>query len=298
MASKKKKIPHLIFRLSAFARFLNENYGYTNVRQFTEPDKFSSRLNSIFLAKDAEGRDIFIKACRYGEMCENEYLCGMELWKHAPRNFAKPLAYYSGKKFSFCSSEYLPGPDLYTLAQRGTTWTGEQKAQMVEDLYVIFQSLQKSGVVHRDMLPKNMLLHKDRIILVDCQLSIKLGSKEPVTIFNNILKVCMRRYRWPMNANLLKWDDTEVLLSVIESIGADSEYRDRFDYIREEIKKKVGKLVYVSAYPSEEEIKECLKVCRLRSMFHYKSKMRARYRQVMERIKFVQDHPELWLPKT
>ena len=68
MAHKKRKIPKLIVRKNAFSRFLEKNYGYTHVRQFTEPQKFSSRLNSIFIAKDAEGRDVFIKACRYGDI--------------------------------------------------------------------------------------------------------------------------------------------------------------------------------------------------------------------------------------
>ena len=58
MARKKRKVPRLIVSKNAFSRFLEKNYGYTDVHQFTGTGKFSSRLNSVFLAKDAEGNDM------------------------------------------------------------------------------------------------------------------------------------------------------------------------------------------------------------------------------------------------
>ena len=139
-----KKIPRLIVSKNAFSRFLNRNYGYTDVRQYTTPQKFSSRLNSIFLAKDAAGNEIFIKACRYGDMSENEYRSALALWEQAPRHFAKPLAYYSGKRHSFCSFECVSGEDLRTIMLRGDVLTGAQRAQIVEDMYEIFK--QKYGI--------------------------------------------------------------------------------------------------------------------------------------------------------
>ena len=146
MARKKRKVPRLIVSKNAFSRFLEKNYGYTDVHQFTGTGKFSSRLNSVFLAKDAEWNDVFIKACRYGDMSENEYRCGLELWKQSPARFAKPLAYLSGKRFSFCSSKYVPGKDLKTILESGEPVSDELRAHLVESLYEIFQVLVRTNM--------------------------------------------------------------------------------------------------------------------------------------------------------
>ena len=296
MAHKKRPVPKLIVRQNAFSRFLKENYGYTDVRQYTEPKKFSSRLNSIFLAKDRDGKDIFIKACRYGDMSENEYRCTMALWEQAPENFARPLAYYAGKKHAFCSTEYRPGKDLRTLIELegGVSLTAEQKAQIVEDLYSIFQALQRADIVHCDFALKNMLLHNGRVILIDCQLSARRGNTKRISYFSNILKLCLYKWLAPVNANVLTWEDTAGILHSIQKVGTDDAHRERFDAICAEVKASIGKLRYVMPYPSLDELNHCIKVSYLRSLFHPKSKLRSRYRHVTEMLKYIKSqHPSI-----
>lgn len=289
-----KKIPKLIVRKNSFSRFLQKNYGYTDVRQFTTPQKFSSRLNSIFLAKDASGNDIFIKACRYGDMSENEYRSALALWEQAPRHFARPLAYYAGKHYSFCSSECVPGDDLYTIMQRGDALSGEQRAQIVEDLYEIFQALKRADIVHRDVALKNMLYHNGRIILVDCQLATPRLATQSISFFDNILKVCLWRWEWQPDMSVLEWSDVGSLLYALKVIGTDAEHRKRFDQIRAELESNLSTFKYVYPYPSVQEIDQCMKVCKLRSLFHYKAKLRSRYRHVYEMIDFFkQHHPDV-----
>ena len=70
MAREKRKRPRVIVSKNAFSRFLKKKFGYTDVRQFATSGAFSSRLNSVLLAKDESGNDVFIKACRYGDMSE------------------------------------------------------------------------------------------------------------------------------------------------------------------------------------------------------------------------------------
>lgn len=296
MAHKRREVPKLIVRKNAFSRFLKENYGYTDVRQYTEPQKFSSRLNSIFLAKDSTGKDVFIKACRYGDMCENEYLCTKALWEQAPENFAKPLAYYAGKKHAFCSTEYRPGKDLRTLIELegGKSLTNDQKAQIVEDMYSIFQALQRTEIVHCDFVPKNMLLHNGRVILIDCQLSAKRGNTKRISFFSNILKLCLYKWLAAVNTDVLTWEDTRGVLYCIQAVGTDDAHRERFEAICEEVKASIGKLQYVMPYPSLEELNHCIKVSYLRSLFHPKSKLRSRYRHVTEMLKYMKErHPSI-----
>lgn len=287
-----KKIPKLIVRKNAFSRFLEKNYGYTDIRQYTSPQKFSSRLNSIFLAKDSSGNEIFIKACRYGDMSENEYRCTLELWKQAPEHFAKPLAYYAGKKYAFCSTEYRPGKDLRTLIELegGKSLTNDQKAQIVEDMYSIFQALLRADIVHCDFALKNMLLHNGRVVLVDCQYSSKTSNTKRVSLFSNALKLCLFRWLLPPSLSVLTWEDTRGVLYCIQAVGTDDTHRERFDAICEEVKASIGKIQYVMPYPGMEELSHCIRVSRLRSMFHPKAKLRSRYKHVTEMLKYLREH--------
>lgn len=301
MAHKKRKVPRLIVRQNAFSRFLNENYGYTDIRQYTTPQKFSSRLNSIFLAKDAAGQEIFIKACRYGDMSENEYIHGLELWKQAPDHFAKPLAYYSGKTNSFCSSEYRPGKDLHTLLvqENGENLSAEQKAQMVEDLYEIAKATQRANVVHCDLCMKNLLLHNGRIVLIDCQFASSPGETRRLSIFNNALKLCLYRWLLPIGANVLEWDDICNIYSLIQYIGTDDAHRERYNQICSELATDVGKFKYIMPYPDLKELNHAIRVSYLRSLFHPKSKLRSRYRHVTEQLRYLKEHhPDLTCHKS
>ncbi len=292
MAHKKRPVPKLIVRQNAFSRFLKENYGYTDVRQYTEPKKFSSRLNSIFLAKDSEGNDIFIKACRYGDMSENEYRCTLALWELAPENFAKPLAYHAGKKYSFCSSEYRPGKDLRTLVEleKSVSLSAEQKAQIVEDIYNIFHAFQKANIVHCDVGLKNMLLHNGRVIMIDCQQSTRRDNTKPISMFDNILKLCLYKWESPVGTNVLEWEDTGGILRSIQLVGTDDAHRERYKAICAEVKAALGKFKYTMPYPSLAELNHCIKVSYLRSLFHPKSKLRARYQHVTEMLKYMKEH--------
>lgn len=279
---------------SSFSLFLKKNYGYTDIRQFSPHKRFASSMNSIFLAKDTDGKDIFIKSCRYGDMSENEYLTGLELWRQAPDNFAKPLAYFSGKKFSFCSSEYIEGKDLYAILSSGEKLTGVQKSQMVEDLYTIIQAMQRANIVHRDANLKNMLYHNGRVVLIDCQLATKIGSTQPISFFDNILKLCLWRSRAQPGKAILEWDDTERILSAIRTIGTDDEHRERFDLICAEIGQTAGKYKYTHPYPSIEELNRAIKVSRIKSHLHLKKRMRSRYCHIIELLQFLKKHhPEI-----
>lgn len=292
MAHKRREVPKLIVRKNAFSRFLKENYGYTDVRQYTEPQKFSSRLNSIFLAKDSTGKDVFIKACRYGDMCENEYLCTQELWKQAPEHFAKPLAYHAGKKYAFCSTEYRPGKDLRTLIEleEGKSLTSDQKAQIVEDIYAISQALQRADIVHCDAALKNMLFHNGRVVLIDCQYSARRGSSKRVTLMGNALKLCLFRWLMPAGPEVLEWEDTPNLLNCVKTIGTDEKHKERFNFIYSQLRAALGKFRHIMPYPSLKELNHSIKVSRLRSLFHPKSKLRSRYSHVTEMLQYLKEH--------
>ena len=291
MAREKRKLPRLIVSKNAFSRFLKKNYGYTDVRQFATSGAFSSRLNSVFLAKDKSGNDVFIKTCRYGDMCENEYRSSLALWQQSPEHFAKPLAYYSGKRFSFCSSEYLQSENLVTILQRDEL-SGAQRAQLVEDLYEIFHAIKRSGMVHRDVMLKNMLLHDGRVVLIDCQLSCKRDCVTPISFFDTPLKVCLSRWEIRPWSKILEWDDIPCILYALQQIGATDEYKERFDFICSEVTDAIGKYKYVQPYPSLKALEQSMRICRFRSLFHPKSKLRARYSHVLKMLQYLKDnHP-------
>ncbi len=275
---------------SAFCKFLKKNYGYTDVRPFSPHRRFATSMNSIYLAKDAEGKTIFIKACRYADMSENEYRSGLELWQQAPEHFAKPLAYHAGEPFSFCSAEYVPGKDLISLLQSGEALTGEQKAQIVEDIYTIYQALKRANIVHRDADIKNMLYRNGRVVLIDCQLATKPINTKSVTFFNDIFKICASRWFGKISMKLLEWDDAVRLLIAVRKVGCSPEHQERFDFICSELEKALGTFVYTYPYPSMEELQQALRKGRFLSRFHHQSKMRHRYRCVVKQLEFFKQH--------
>ena len=48
-------------------QFLAKEYGYTDVRSFSPHKRFAAAMNAIYLAKDAEGKTIFITT-RFGNV--------------------------------------------------------------------------------------------------------------------------------------------------------------------------------------------------------------------------------------
>lgn len=278
---------------SAFYKFLKKNYGYTDVRPFSPHRRFATSMNSIYLAKDTEGKDIFIKVCRYADMSENEYRSGLELWKQAPEHFAKPLAYHAGEPFSFCSAEYVPGKDLISLLQSGDVLTGEQKMQIVEDIYTIYQAMKRANIVHRDADIKNMLYRNGKVVLIDCQLATKPGNTRHITFFNNIYKICKSRWYGKPSLKLLEWDDVVRLLNAVRKIGTTPEYQERYDAICAKLEQALGQFIYTYPYPGIQELEQALRKSRFWSRFHHQSKMRHRYRCMVAQLEFFkQNHPD------
>ena len=103
-------------------------------------------------------------------------------------------------------------------------------------------------------------------------------------------------WKWEREAGMsvLEWSDVGSLLYAINAIGTDEEHRNRYDFIRAELESEWDTFKYVYPYPSVQELNHCLKVCRLRSLFHPKAKLRARSRHVFEMISFFkQRHPDV-----
>lgn len=289
MSDKKKKSPD-----KSLTNFLKTNYQYTDLRYFSTSSSFSNTLNAIYLAKNASGKDIFIKACPYADMCENEYKHGLALWEKAPDNFARPLAYHAGRKFSFCSNEYLAGQSFEELFKQKTVFTPEQKAQIIEDIYTIHLALRDTGITHRDIEWKNLLYHNGRVILIDCQLAISKNARQDIFYYRDITRVCKMRKRQPLNMSILEWDDTVHLLNFVQSIGCEPEFKERFDFICSELTAAVGKYKYVYPYPGIKELNSFMKVFRFKSLFHPKSKRRENSRIIHSMLQYLRNnHPSL-----
>lgn len=295
MVQKKKKISGLIAGNQAFERFLNKNYGYTDFQMFVTSSSFSPTTNELFRAKNASGDDVFIKKCRYVDMCENEYKRGMELWAEAPDNFAKPLAYYAGnKRFSFSCNEYLVGRSFEELFNEETVFTPEQKAQIVDDVYAIHLALRNTNIAHRDIEWKNLFYHNGRTMLLDCQLSTKRDSKDNVHYYRDITRVCKMRKKFPLSMSILEWDDTARLLEFVQKIGTDEKYKQRYDFICAEMSAAVGKYKYVYPYPSVAELNRHIKLFRVKSLLHFKAKRRENSRKICSMLQFFRkNHPDL-----
>lgn len=288
----KKRFFGFLTSKKSICRFLEEHYGYTNVQPFTPHERFAANMNTLYHAIDSTGRRVFIKACRHPDMCENEYRMGLALWEQAPEHFAKPLAYHAGDPISFCSTEYVSGKDLGAIMGQEQSLTDEQRASVVEDIYTIYQALVRADVVHRDIVLKNLLYCNGKVVLIDCQLATKSKSTKPISFYDNIMKICLCRWRYPLSTRVLVWDDTLAIMSILKKIGAAPAYQERFEMIMNEVRQAVGKHHYVYPYPGMDELDSAIKTCRLKGKFHHQAKMRHRYRCILNILEFLKtEHP-------
>lgn len=218
-----------------FIKFLESEYGFTNVQPVA-----GIAYNQFFVANKGRARTkMFIKRGSHHGLYENEYVMGRHIYEIDNVHFLEPLCYNDFSEFNFFANAYVQGVTLKTAMMRGEL-DAATRARIIEDLFAIFCALRNSDIVHRDIRPDNLMLTDGRLVLIDFQLAV---SKRNYTELEYLTQRPARlrslgedvfRYR------KYTWDDAHSLLRVLEYIGRDASYGERYDEIHREIKAHIG----------------------------------------------------------
>ena len=164
-----------------------------------------------------------------------------ELYALAPQNVVEPLYWRDSRDFHFAAARWTEGETLEDLLEGGTLTT-EQKAAFLEDILSIFLALQQSDIVHRDLIPRNLLYTGGHLKLIDFQFAVSKNHYEELKFF------CVpRRYgalcalgKLPADRRCI-WDDAYALERIIRAIGSEPAYAERYESILNQVSAAVGK---------------------------------------------------------
>lgn len=234
------------------AREFEKRYGWKNITPI-HCESLGHGCNLFFSAEEPNGQGkLFIKYGKRGGIYKNEYRRAKELYALAPRNVVEPLYWRDSLDFRFDAARWTEGETLEDLLAGGTL-TAEQKAALLEDILTIFQALQQSDIVHRDLIPRNLLHEGGHLKLIDFQFAV---SKSHYTELKTLRDP--KHYRLLCSLGRLPderrciWDDAYALVRIIRTIGSDPSYAARYEEILNLVSAAIGKHALV--HPERETL--------------------------------------------
>ena len=223
-----------------YKKYLESGFGFTDIHT-VYTDSINRAYNVFLSGYDADKNRMFIKIGDMPGLFANEYKKTASVYKLDNIHFAKPIYYYDDvfnqDSVRFVAFWFMKAPSLETIKDKLST---EEKAIAIDDIYHIFKTLQKTDIVHRDIRPANLIWYKKHLILIDFQLatSISQSLEFPFLLQNpHMLKgLGVAEFR----PREYLWDDAYSLLKVLEYIGINNSYKNKYSAIYTEIKNAIG----------------------------------------------------------
>lgn len=265
-------------RVNAIIQWLWEKMGFSDFQCVHEDLNPLSWSRNVFLtAQDPEGRKLFIKSGTAEGLYRNEFEYAEAFYRLAPGHAAEPFYYRDDEEIRFFACEYMEGMPLNTWMETGGR-DAESKAILLEDLFRIFQALQASGMVHRDIRPQNLLVQGGRLKVVDFQLAVCSENYREPEFFQKE-RGLLASLGEEFACGCLVWDDAWSLLRIMEYIGRDTGYAARYDEIHEEMARGVGKRVICYGRRDRKYWKHYFLRSKLLSLFALTPSCRNEYRR-------------------
>ncbi len=162
--------PKLRARWDALIGSEGKRAGLTRCRPFLE----NKTANDIFYEGMFNGRPCIVKcSSKSPDSIANEYETARRMFAAGPGCVAEPLAYRISERgdMAFAVFAKIAGPSLTELLQKGVS-KGESD-RFALDLLSLADTLDRTGTVHRDLFPDNLLLDSDgHLKAIDFQFAI------------------------------------------------------------------------------------------------------------------------------
>jgi eukaryotic-like serine/threonine-protein kinase len=146
-------------------------------------------MGSVYLAKQvSSGRNVALKILPPDLAKDAEFLERFRREARSAMRIAHPnivAAYDEGESggHHYIAMEYIDGPNLETLLQKGGPFKSEQILKVLLDMAAALEAAQKDGIVHRDIKPANILVNsKGENKLTDLGLASASQGDQRVTM--------------------------------------------------------------------------------------------------------------------
>lgn len=192
-------------------RVWNELFNNPDISDLKQVHEDYRSLSSFYYFRaNYRGTDVFIKYGGVGESCQNEYIRTKQAYSISREHFVKPIDYRDGKFGNFCISEWIDGVSIEEYLLNADSKKKENvKRQMIE----IYNALQETKVMHRDIRPGNIIVVGDVLKLIDFQFAIDSNKPQELVCVKNDVNLAVhlgnknfkyRPYAWKDSASIIK----------------------------------------------------------------------------------------------
>ena len=268
-----------ITQTKAISSFLEKRYKIKDIN--IAQSHLIAKNTNLFLSGYFKKQKIFLKVGHENDIYRNEYNATKELYNLDSEHFVYPILYRENKDISFVALQYVEGCTLDELML--TSPSTQIKIKLIEDIFEIFTALKKSNFVHRDIRPQNFIFSDGILKLIDFQLAVsKSNYRELNYIVNNHLWHYLGA-EFAMNLGI--WDDAYSLLKILEFIGCEQIYENRYLKIHQTISQDIG--THQIQYIQKQGFSTFLKLMRykIKSKLSLSHEKRKKYREKYKTLK-------------
>ena len=192
---------------------------------------------NVYSGINVKGDKFLIK--KSGDDYRNEFIMATRLHKKDNRYFIKPISTKKEAKSNYIMYKWVDGVYLNDFLDKNNK--SIDKDLLLEDLYNIGECLYKEGIIHRDLIPRNFIVSKGRLILNDYQWAVDYENyTELSSVKDNILHLSLLGEQFAKGR--YEWDDAYSLKKISNYIVGGIPNKKQKEIITK-IDKRVGERV-------------------------------------------------------
>lgn len=212
-------------------------------------DDYKSLSDFYYFKACYKGKIVFIKYGGAGETCKNEYERSKQVYNINQNNFVESIAIKESSSRDYVIFEWIDGIPVEDYMENATE---DKKSNIKEQMIEIYDTLQKAGIMHRDIRPGNLLMVDGKLKLIDFQYAIDINKPKELDCVKDNLNIpihlgnCNFRYKpyaWRDSSSIIKCmkylqiDTSDVILSEDRIF-----YMSFYNYYKYHIRKWLSKI--------------------------------------------------------
>ncbi|PID30819.1 hypothetical protein CR973_01070 [Candidatus Saccharibacteria bacterium] len=166
----------------------------------------------------------FVKSGVHSHKIEYEFL--EKTYQKNQKNFLKPIMFRDGD-VNYLVVGWADGSTSLEDCLNGGELTPERKKSFARDMYEILNTLRSLNIVHRDIIPRNLMVVNEHLVLIDFYWAVD---------FQNYMEYeYIRKDMWTINylgenhaAGVFRWDDAFSLESIAKDMLGVDYTNDRY----------------------------------------------------------------------
>ena len=130
--------------------------------------------------------------------------------------FIEPIDYYEDGSVNYLIMKWCDGVGLDVFMESSPDKKTRQL--LIKDLGVVFKVLHKLGIVHRDIIPRNFMVERGRLLLIDTYWSVQYGQYEEYDYIEDSIHA-LSQLGEEFSAGLYLWDDAYSFVKIASYIA-------------------------------------------------------------------------------